>query len=105
MHRLWRLRAGLPGVRDLRAGRPARKVEGVHGTERKLRQGGQVYARRVRQAPDREAGLKSGLRRGVGANAWPRSARRGRTAALGPLNKCNEDISTIIPIRPAVALL
>ena len=32
-------------------------MEGVHSAERKLRQGGQVHARRVRQAPDREAGL------------------------------------------------
>ena len=57
MHRLWRLRSGLPGVRDLRAGRSAGKVEAVHGTERKLREGRQVHARRVRQAPDREAGI------------------------------------------------
>src|SRR5271170_2153211 len=50
MHRLWGLRAGLPGLRDFRAGRPSRKVEALHGTKRELRPGRQVHARRVCQA-------------------------------------------------------
>src|SRR5258708_8939865 len=51
MHRLRRLRTGLSGVRDFCAGRPAREVEAIYGTERKLREGWQIHARRIRQAP------------------------------------------------------
>ena len=36
MHRLWRLRSGLPGVGHLRARRPAGKVEGIHRAQREV---------------------------------------------------------------------
>src|SRR6266568_8853568 len=49
MHRLRSLRTGLPGVRNFCAGRPAREVEAVYGTERKLRQGRQIHPRGIRQ--------------------------------------------------------
>src|SRR5260370_4903464 len=51
MHRLRSLRTGLPGVSDFCAGRSAREVEAVYGTERKLREGRQIHTRRIRQAP------------------------------------------------------
>ena len=56
VHRLWGLRAGLPGLRDFRAGRPARKVEALHGTKRELRPGRQVHTRGVREAQRSEVG-------------------------------------------------
>src|SRR5580692_9762386 len=55
MHRLWRLRPGLSRVGDFCAGRPSREVEAIYGTQRELREGRQVHARRVRQAPNQVA--------------------------------------------------
>jgi hypothetical protein len=44
------LRTGLPGVRDFPLDDLPEKVEAVYGTERKLREGRQIHARKVRQA-------------------------------------------------------
>jgi hypothetical protein len=47
----WRLCPSLPGIRDFCAGRPSREVEAIYRTQRELREGRQVHARRVREAP------------------------------------------------------
>src|SRR5437899_12778349 len=51
MHRLWRMCPSLPGVSDFCAGRSSREVEAIYGTQRELREGQQVHARRIRQTP------------------------------------------------------
>src|ERR1700726_4935388 len=55
MHRLWRMCTGLPGVSDFCAGRSSREVEAIYGTQRELREGWQVHARRIRQTPSQVA--------------------------------------------------
>jgi hypothetical protein len=95
VHRLWGLRAGLTGLRDFCAGRPARKVEALHGTKRELRPGRQVHTRRVRQAQRNEVGAQEKPNH----SPSPRSLSEARSVCpTSPMRAHNPD--RFFPSRP-----
>jgi NAD-dependent dihydropyrimidine dehydrogenase PreA subunit len=77
------------------AGRPARKVEALHGTKRELRPGRQVHTRRVRQAQRNEVGAQEKPNH----SPSPRSLSEARSVCpTSPMRAHNPD--RFFPSRP-----